>query len=215
MKQFFKKHQKALVGSAGIIAICAICMSFQDSPFLPQKLGAQPPIYEDTTIKKKPSKAEIEAAIKEVEKAMQEMAIQLKAIDFSQLSEQISAALKQVDVNKIRLEVNESLKAVDVKKIMEEVNAGLKEIDVNKINADVQNALKEIDTKKIMEEVNAGLKEVDMEKINKELQEAFKEMKLELKNINTEELKKEMEKTKAELEKMKTELSKTKKTADL
>ena len=148
MKQLFMKHKKALLGSAGIIAICAICMSFQDSPFLPQKLGAQPPIYEDTTIKKKASKAEMEAALKEVEKAMQQLAVQLKEIDFSQLGAQITAALKEVDAEKIQKEVNESLKAVDVNKIMAEVNAGLKEMDVNKINAEVQEALKDIDTKR-------------------------------------------------------------------
>jgi hypothetical protein len=129
MKQFILKHKKAITGIAGALAIGAITMSFQDSPFVNHKLGVQE-MYEDTIKpRKKITQAEWDKAMNELEQSMQYLAKELKQLDMGKINAGITTALKEVDVQKIMHEVQQSLKAVDTKKIMEEINTALKEVD--------------------------------------------------------------------------------------
>jgi len=137
MKQFILNN-KMLCGIIGAIVLGVITMSFQDSPFIHPRLGVQE-VYEDTTKpKKKLSQAEIDSVMKEVQKAMEQVAEEMKNMDMSQVTAEVNKALKEVDVQKIMNEVQQSLKEVDMKKIMEDVNNSLKDIDSKKIEADVK-----------------------------------------------------------------------------
>ena len=85
MKQFILNHKKALAGIATALVLGIITMSFQDSPFMQQRLGVQQ-VFEDTIPKKKINQAEFDKAMKEFESAMQQFSEELKKIDMSQIT---------------------------------------------------------------------------------------------------------------------------------
>ncbi len=209
MKQFILKNKNLLMGTGAALVIGIVTMSFQDSPFVQQKLGAQEMYMDTTKPKKKVNQAELDRAMKELQLTLQQLTEEIKHIDLSHITAEVNNAMKEIDVQKI---VDEALKEVDVKKIMEEVNSSLKEIDGKKIAAEVNEALKEVDINK---EVQQALKEIDREKINAEIEASMKDLKLELKHFDKDQIKKELEKVKKELERTREELKKVKKTASV
>lgn len=92
--------------------------------------------------------------------------------------------------------INIELKNIDWEKISKEVSQSLKELDLNKIQLEVSKSLKEVDWDKISKEVKESLSKVDMDKIKLEIEKAMSEVK----NVNMEELKKELDNVKKELE---------------
>lgn len=138
-------------------------------------------------------------------------------IDMEKMQKELAEALKSIDVDKIKLEVEKALKDVDMAKLQAEVKEALAKVDFEKIKKEVSNALKEVDVAKIQAEVKASLekinwdeikleiekvKDVDMKKLEKELEKVREELK-DLKP----KLEKELEKAKVELEKAKVTLA--------
>jgi hypothetical protein len=173
MKQFILKHKKAITSITAAVAICTICMSFQDSPFIYQRLGVQQ-VYEDTIPKKKINQTEFDKATKELEKAILQLSEQIKQVDINQLNAEISKAIKEIDVEKITSEVQQSLKEIDITKIMQDVNTSLKEVDMNKINKEIQDALKEIKIQQ--KDINTDEIKKELEKAKVEIEKAKKEL---------------------------------------
>jgi hypothetical protein len=93
--------------------------------------------------------------------------------------------------------VNKSLKEINWIQISKEVEQALKEIDVEKIKNEIKTSLASIDVQKIKNDVNKSLKEIDKEKMKAEIQKTVREA---LENINTEELKKDLENLKIEID---------------
>lgn len=114
-------------------------------------------------------------------------------------------SLNEIDWNSITKTVEQSLKSIDVEKIKAEVNNSIKNIDVEKINKEINRSLKEIDKAKIQSEVDRALKNA-MKNINTE------ELKKNLQNINkkdAEKIKKDMEKLKKDIERSKANMDNT------
>ncbi len=127
--------------------------------------------------------------------------IDLKDVDQSikKSLEMVEKSLKEIDMNKIKMQVEESMKQIDLAKMQLEIEKSMKAIDWNKMKSDIDKSMKEIDMAKLkfdLDKMNAeiklSLKEINTEEMKKSLEE--------VKKINFDELKKEMEKLKIEME---------------
>ena len=190
MKQFILKYKKAIAGTVGVLLIGGITMSFQDSPFAYSKFSVE----DDTAVMYRSCKDTLP----------DKEGIKMK--DFDKL---------QSELDRSMLQVNDELKKLDLSKLQLDMEAALKKIDMDKIGKDVELALKSVDMGKMMADVSSSLKNinVDFDKVDveKALAEANKEIdkaRLELKEIDKDMLKKEIDNAKQEIEKAKIKLDK-------
>lgn len=131
----------------------------------------------------------------------------------------------EININSVDLEktireslalAEESIKKIDWDKVSNQINQSIKNIDLDKMKIDVDNAVKSIDVDKIKNEINLSLKEIDKAKFKTDIQ---KEVRDAIKNINTEQLKnniqkinkKDADKIKRDIEKLQEDLEKSKK----
>jgi hypothetical protein len=121
----------------------------------------------------------------------------------------VSEAMKNIDAEKLHLEVEKALASVDMKKVNADVEKALKEIDFEKIQADVQASLAKvnwdeikIDLEDAKKEIEAA-KKIDVDELNRELAKAMEEIKKIQPQID-----KELAKAKVEIEKIRPELEK-------
>jgi hypothetical protein len=84
----------------------------------------------------------------------------------------IAASLKDLDTDKIKLELANAMKAVDLASLQKEISQTMKEVEWNKISAEVQHSLDQ--AKKEIEHINTDA-------INKQLENA----KLEIERSKT------------------------------
>lgn len=189
MKQFILKHKKSITGTLAILLIGAVTMSFQDSPFAYSKYLIQEEFpYEgggcsDTVPGKESMKMkDFEKLQIDLEKSLLQVNDELKKMDFSKIQKNIEASLN-VDMDKIRKDVELALKSIDMDKIMAEVSASVKNLTVD-------------------------YKPEEIEKTLTEAKQEIEKAKLELKDINKDDIKKEIENAKKEIEKTKLEISK-------
>jgi hypothetical protein len=199
MKQFLLKHKKTVIGTAAVLLIGGITMSFQDSPFSYNRFTVQ-----DTQLQQDPPKKYCNDTVPEKNyhgsMTMKEFDNLQNVLDKTLVD--VMDQVKKIDLSKIQKDVEAALKSVDMEKIMRDVNLSLKNVDLDKIMADVNLSLKNIDWKD---------KDGEIEKAMKEVQKELEKVKLELKDIDKEAIQKEMEKAKLEIEKSKTELGKLEK----
>ena len=187
MKQFILKNRKALTGIAAMLLMGSILMSFQDSPFVHQKFDEQQ-LPDDTL----PGKNyDDHMKMKEFDKL-------LGGLDGKIMSE-VGEALKSVDMDKIQKQVENALKEVDMENIMRTVELSLKKIDLDKIMNDVRSSLKDVDWDKYIKEIDKAMQEAKQE---------IEKAKIEIRNIDKDEIMKELEKAKLEIEKNKSEFKK-------
>jgi len=186
MKQFILKKRKAFTGLAAILLIGGITMSFQDTPMIYSRFDSGVQVFD--TI---PDKTEDGS---------------MKMKDFDNLMGELDKAI---------LQVGEGLGKIDFAKIQDDVERSLKSVDIDKIMKDVELSLKDIDLNKIMAEVRTSMKDIDWKKheaeISKALLEAEKEMDLarnEIRNIDKDKIRKEVENARTEIEKSKSEFKK-------
>lgn len=179
MKQFILKHKKAVAGIGAAILIGGITMSFQNSPFIQDRLGVQM-VYLDTT---RP-KCSNSMTMKEFDNLLQQL-------DGSMV--QVNGALQKIDVDNIRQQVEASLKKVDMEKIMKDVELSLKQIDLDKIMNDVKVSLNDADWKQNEAEVKHALQDAEKE---------LKKAKLDMKETDMKEIHQELEKAKVEIKKL-------------
>ena len=179
---FLKRNKQAIIGTAACLLIGGIALSFQDTPFNHiQKYQVDP---SDTVPEKKccpngdnMTMKEFEKLPECIDKEVLKAMEEVKKIDWAAIQQQIEGAMKSVDAIKIQTEVEKALKDVDFEKISKDVTTSL-----------------------------ASLKEVDWAGVNKDIKDAMDEVKSELKNINKDEIKKEIDDAKLEIEKSKAEM---------
>lgn len=181
---FFQTHKRAITGISACLLIGGITLSFQDTPLnYLQHYSPDIPVTDTVPTKK---------CCPDNEKGM-------TMKEFDQLSSDLDREISKAA---------DEIKKVDWQSIEKQVKDALKEVDVEKIKAEVSNAIKEVDMEKINKEVTAALKEVDMDNLNVEIKNAVEEARKAIGNINTEEMKKEMDKAKIEIEKARVDIKK-------
>lgn len=146
---------------------------------------------------------DFDAAMKEVNQAMEKVTQQMKNLDLQKINEQVNEALKKVDFENINKQVELAMKQVDMAKINQEVQAALKEVDMQKIKAEVNASLAQ--AKAEMAKVNTEEMTKQMKALKEQLNsEAFKS-KMDSLNIS-EQVQKAMAEARSSLEKAKKEL---------
>ncbi|MCW3116654.1 MAG: hypothetical protein JWM28_736 [Chitinophagaceae bacterium] len=107
---------------------------------------------------------------KEMAKAGKEVAKAIKEIDMTKIKADVDASMANIDWPKIKVDVDESIAKIDWDKMKLELNK-VKEIHLDKLNLDMKNI--EMELKKIKPELEKNLKniKVDIEKAKTELRE--------------------------------------------
>jgi hypothetical protein len=131
-------------------------------------------------------------------------------IEIKNAMKEVEIALKELDGEKIRLQVMESMKGLDMEKMQKELKESMAKLDIDlaKMEKELKVSLKELDSKEMQIELEKALKEVDVQKIQKEVQESLSKMNLEkmqkdleiAKNIDLSKIDKEIAEAMKELE---------------
>ena len=186
MKQFLIKKKHAIAGVTTCLLMGGIALSFQDTPFVNQILNQQP--GQKDTVPRKNSPGTMK---------MKDFDRLLEGFDENML--QISESIMKIDLTGIEKQLEQSLKAIDIEKIMKEGDGSLQKIDFDKI----------------LQDVSASIAHIDWDDKQTELKNAFAEAKAdikkareEMKNVDTKEIRKEMEHARLELAKSKDEFKK-------
>jgi hypothetical protein len=181
--KFIQKNKNALLGTAALLLIGGLTLSFQDSPFnYLSPYGEKEQIRNTDTVPEKKC-CDGKMTMKE----------------FEQLPETIDLGL---------FKANEAIKSIDWAAIEKTVNDALKSINIDKIKLDVEKALKDVDIQKISADITKALNGVDMDKLNAELKSAMEEAKKELNEVKLDDIKKELDEARLEVEKSKDEFKK-------
>jgi chromosome segregation ATPase len=181
--------------------------------------GQQQEVRKDTIPQQRERKVrDLDEAIEALDR------IDLKAqIDLAMAS--VAETMKQIDPEKLHLEVERALKSVDMEKVKADVEKAMKEIDFEKIQAQVKESMDKVDWNEIKEHIAdlklemQQIKDIDYEEMNRELAKAQEEIRKikpeldkeiakateEIKKIRPE-LEKELAKAKVEIEKAKAEI---------
>lgn len=179
MKQFMLKNKTVIGGAMALVAFGIFSLSFQDTPYVKAIMDNQER-PQDTTKKKKNS---------------------MTMKEFDQLSEkldkQVLDQLKQLDMQKVQLKLNQALQDLNIEQISETVEKSLKSINLDKMREELKEQASKMDQDYLNSETGSALAEA-----KKELEKASEEMK----KINTDEIRKELEKAKLELRKSKVEM---------
>jgi chromosome segregation ATPase len=161
--------------------------------------------------------AEINAAMKQVEKEMAN-----HKIDMEKMQKELQASLSKIDAEKIQADLKKSLKELeklDLQEMQKELKESLSNLDEN--NIDLKLSLKEldkIDLEKMRKETEHSMEEmkvnVDAAKISREIQESMKKVDMEKMKLDMEKVRGEVEKNKDnfkfDLDKIQKDLERTK-----
>lgn len=194
-------NKKFLIGLSLVITVSAVLMAFQDS----SKIKSQ---HKKVLIDTVPKNNEIDIHLqpqdidKIVNKSLESVQKNLDAIDWNKMSADIQQSLKNIDFNKIQLDIDRSMKNIDWQKINYDIDKSMKNIDWQKINSDIDRSMKEIDKEKIRADIDKAMTEV-RKNLNSE---EFKQSINAAKNVNMDQLKKEMENLKLEMQNLRSEL---------
>jgi len=162
----------AIMLTCSIIAV--IAMSFQDTSKV--KPSPLPKVQIDTP---KKNSVHIDIDLKDLNKALEDINIELKGIDWDKISKEIEVSLNSIDMDKIKKDVNQSLQSIDWEKIKADVNNSIKDINLDEIKINIQKAADEIKVNINSEEFKKSmknLKKVDTDKLKKEIKKAQKEI---------------------------------------
>jgi len=180
--QFLKSNlntkRKFLAALTAVIMLAFISMSFTDYTSSNKSVTQ---VGFDTLPKNKDADIDVDMQHMQqnIEKSMDKAQESLKNIDWNKISKEAEQSLQKIDMQKIQLDVDKSLKSIDWNKIKNEIDISMRNIDRNKIKLDIENA---------MTEVRRSLNS-----------EEFRKSMDEIKNINMDEIKKEMAKVKVDL----------------
>jgi hypothetical protein len=138
---------------------------------------------------------------------------QQKIIDTIPKQNEVEININTQDIEKIVQQslavAQKSLQEIDLNKISKEVEQSLKSIDVDKIKMKIDNSIKSIDVEKMKKDIDRSMKEIDKAKLKLNID---KEVRNAMKNINTEELKRNLDNmNKRDAEKLKKDMEKLKK----
>lgn len=151
----------------------------------------------DRTLKDKDWEREMKEVLSKLhfdgEKMKQELAEQLKNIDAQKIQMDLQKAMKEIDFETIKTEIKNSLDNANMQEIKDEIAKVMKEVDAAKIRADVDLTISKIDMAKIKEEMDR-IKDIDF----KEIEENQKKIKPEIEK-SMQEAKDGLEKAKKDL----------------
>ena len=109
------------------------------------------------------------------------------------MQEQITKAMKEVDLEKMKVELQQNLEKVDMTQMKEQIESAMKQIDAAKIQADISSSIAKIDMEKIKLELDK-VKEIDFKGIEENLKKMMPEIEKSMQNA-----KQSVEKAKKEL----------------
>jgi chromosome segregation ATPase len=136
-----------------------------------------------------------------MEKIKEEIGEAMKKIDGDKIKAQLDMALKEVDMAKIQKELQESLAKVDLDQVKKQMNEAMKNVDMAKIQQELQESMSKVKWDEIKAEMDK-VKNIDMKKIDEEMKKVKEEM-----NDLQPKLEKELGKAKVGLEKAKTTIA--------
>lgn len=177
------KHKRSVTGIAACLLVGIVTLSFQDSPLVHYMYDKSAPFEDTVPVKKKSNSMTMKEFDRLSENLDKEIANQLKQIDLQKMEQEVAASLKSIDFDKISKEVELSLKDIDTEKILADVKKEISNIKFDEINSETKLAL-----------ANA--------------QEELAKAQDEIKKINKEEIRKEIENARVQLEKNKDEFKK-------
>jgi hypothetical protein len=197
-----------LLGAAAIATLTLVSWDFKQ----PARQEANHFVNDTIPVKK----ADRDKKVRDLDEALEELDNINIDVQIGKAMEEASQALKQLDQQKLRLDVEKAMKDVDFEKIKVDLDKAMKSIDLSKINVEIENALKGVDMEKIQAEVKQSLAQIDWKEMNEDLKKAqninldalkvdLEKVSVELKNIEPE-IKKSLEGAKVEIEKAKTEI---------
>ncbi len=203
----FKQKNLLLAIIAVGLTIGLVSWDYKQSP------GKYQQPVNDTTPKKK---TDSDKKVRDLDDVLD----QLDAVDFKiemeKMQKEISAALKNFNGDKIKLEMQTALKEMDIAKIQKEVAESLGKVDFDKIQKEIGEAMKSVDLAKIQKEVQESMAKVNWDQVKEEMDKVknidMKKLDLDMKKLSDEmkdlgpKLEKEMEKAKEEVEKAKAEV---------
>lgn len=161
---------------------------------------------------------ELDAEIREIDRAMKDVSDNLKEIDWEDIQADIDRSLKQaqremehihLDGNEIQKEINKALREVDVEEVLknshEEMQQALKNIDFNSIQEGIDRSMRSLKDELNSPEFKKNIEEagrVNMDIVRKSLELAKEEIDRNKINIGA-----QMSKAREHLEKAKEELA--------
>ena len=144
MNQFILKNKNGFLLLGLLLMMGGITMSFQDSPFIYQKL-AQEQVPEDTYLAKKlPDSINLTIAdefIKDLNMALMAADAQIKRIDITQIQQDVEMALRNINQNGVILKTSSGVKNVEIEKMLAELKFTLKEIKVLGMSKEITQAI--------------------------------------------------------------------------
>ena len=144
MNQFILKNKNGFLLLGLLLLMGGITMSFQDSPFIYQKL-AQEQVPEDIYLSEKlPDSINLTIAdecIKDLNMALMAADAQIKRIDITQIQQDVEMALRNVNQNRVILKTSSGVKNAEIEKMLAELKFTLKEIKVLGMSKEITQAI--------------------------------------------------------------------------
>ena len=128
---------------------------------------------------------------------------QLDNLNLDVVMKTAADAIKAVDFTAIEKSVTDAMKSVNVENIQQQVKMAMQQVNMDSIQQQVRLAMQNIDTDKMKAEIDKAMAELKNSNWQAELDKGMKEMKValaEVKNINSAEIKKELENARKEME---------------
>ncbi len=208
MKQFILKHKGSVAGISACLLLGILTLSFQDSPFVHSMIEQSSPLQDTVPVKKSRNSMTMKEFDRLAENLDNQVAKELKNIDFAKMEQEIRSSLKEVDVEKIMKEVEGSLKEINTEKILADVKKELENINFEDVHAETKEALEKASVE--LDKAREEIRKINMDEIRKELANAQKEMEKsreEFKNIDMPKIMREaqegIDKAKQELKQIK------------
>jgi len=141
-------------------------------------------------------------------KGLEKMKIELNDLDLSKLKMEIENSMKDFDSDKFKMELERSMKDLDLSKMKLDFENSMKDFDSDKFKMELEKSMKDLDLSKMKLELE-DLKKIDMSK----LQDEMKKLQEELKDLGPQ-MEKELANAKVEIEKAKKEMHEYKEFVD-
>jgi chromosome segregation ATPase len=142
---------------------------------------------------------DLDKAMKELDKAEEKLEGKVENIDWGKIDMEIEKSMKKIDEEMARHDI-------DMEKMEQDIEKSVKDIDAEKIEKEtkeaVQHAMENVDFKKINEEVRVALAQAKEQLNSPEFRKNIEDVT----RINTDEIKRELEKARTEIENSKVDI---------
>jgi hypothetical protein len=141
---------------------------------------------------------DLDKAMADLDKGM----AQLENLNLDEVMKNASNAIKSVDMAAIEKSVADAMKSINTEQIQQQIKLAMQQVNMDSIQQQIKLAMKNVDTDKIKVEIDKALAELKNSNWQAEIDKGMKEAKAalaEVKNINTDEIKKELENARKEI----------------